>query len=100
MLAYAGLHGADDESLESFYDWGGRRCDDSVPERSPKQPLPGIGLHDSLHGRQAYPELNSFITGLVKYIPGRDYFGAVPSQNRDKFETSPTPLIVEQLLGM
>ena len=28
----------------------------SSPGRSPKQPLPGIGLHDSLHGRQACPE--------------------------------------------
>ena len=25
------------------------------PGRSPKQPLPGIGLHDPLHGRQACP---------------------------------------------
>ena len=28
------------------------------PGRSPKQPLPGIGLHDPLHGRQARPEFN------------------------------------------
>ena len=27
----------------------------SSPGRSPKQPLPGIGLHDPLHGRQACP---------------------------------------------
>ena len=25
----------------------------SSPGRSPQQPLPGIGLHDSLHGRQS-----------------------------------------------
>ena len=32
---------------ESFNDWGGRVYDDSVsPGRSPKQLLPGIGLHD------------------------------------------------------
>ena len=30
------------------------------PGRSPKQPLPGIGLHDPLHGREACPEFNSF----------------------------------------
>ena len=29
------------------------------PERSPKQLLPGIGLHDPLHGRQACTEINS-----------------------------------------
>ena len=30
--------------------------------------------------------------GLVKYVPGRGYFRAVSSQNRDKFVTSPPPL--------
>ena len=30
------------------------------PGRSSKQLLPGIGLHDPLHGRQACPEFNSF----------------------------------------
>ena len=30
------------------------------PVRSPKQPLPGIGLHDPLHGRQACPEFSLF----------------------------------------
>ena len=37
--------------------------------------------------------LNSthFTRGLVKYVSGRDYFRAVPSQNGDKFATSPTP---------
>ena len=28
----------------------------SSPWRSPKQPLPGIGQHNPLHGRQACPE--------------------------------------------
>ena len=27
---------------------------------------------------------------MVKYVPGRGYFRAVPSQNGDKFVTSPT----------
>ena len=31
------------------------------------------------------------IRGLVKYIPDRGYFRAVPSQNGDKFVTSPPP---------
>ena len=30
--------------------------------------------------------------GLVKYVPGRGYFRAVPSQNGDKCVTSPPPL--------
>ena len=29
--------------------------------------------------------------GLVKYISGRGYFHAVPSQNGDKFDSSPPP---------
>ena len=33
---------------------------------------------------------SSYLTrGLIKYFPGRDYFRAVSSQNRDKFVTSP-----------
>ena len=28
------------------------------PGRSPKQPIPGIGLHDPLHGRQACSKFN------------------------------------------
>ena len=38
-----------------------------------------------------------FTRGLVKYVPGRGYFRAVPFQNGDKFATSPTPPIVERL---
>ena len=44
---------------KSFNDWMGRGYTDSVPGVSPKQPLPGVGLHDPLHGWQACPELNS-----------------------------------------
>ena len=32
----------------------------SFPGRSPKQPLPGMRLHDSLHGRQACPKFIAF----------------------------------------
>ena len=38
-----------------------------------------------------------FTRGLVKYVPGMGYFRAVPSQNGDKFATSPTPPIFERL---
>ena len=33
--------------------------------------------------------------GLVKSVPGRSYFRAVPSQNGDKYVTFPPPPIVE-----
>ena len=45
---------------------GGEDTTIPSPGRSPKQPLPGIGLHDPLHGRQACPEFNSVHQGLVK----------------------------------
>ena len=35
------------------------------------------------------PNSADFIRGLVKYVPGRGNFRAVPSQNGDKFVTSP-----------
>ena len=37
------------------------------------------------------PNLSHFTRGLAKYVPGRGYFRAIPSQNRDKYVTSPTP---------
>ena len=68
----------------------------SSPGRSPKQPLPGMRLPDPLHGRQAAPNLSHLTRGLLKYVPGRGYFRAVPSQNGDKYVTSPPrPPIVE-----
>ena len=36
------------------------------------------------------PNSSHFTRGLVKHVPGRGYFRAVPSQNGDKFATSPT----------
>ena len=39
---------------------GGGDTTISSPRRSPKQPLPRIGLHDPLHGPQACLEFNSF----------------------------------------
>ena len=37
------------------------------------------------------PNSSRLTRGLVKYVPGGDYFRAVPSQNGDKFVTSPPP---------
>ena len=69
------------------------------PGRSPKQPLPGIRLHDPLHGRQACPEFNSFHYELVQICPGKGYFRAVPSRNGGKNVRSPSPPIVERVGG-
>ena len=41
------------------------------------------------------PNLSHLTRGLVKYVPGRGYFRAVPSQNGDKDVASPSPPIVE-----
>ena len=37
--------------------------------------------------------------GLVKYAPNRGCFRAVPSQNGEKFVTSPPATIVERVAG-
>ena len=37
--------------------------------RSPKQPLPGMRLHDPLHGRQACPKLIAFDQGVGQMCP-------------------------------
>ena len=38
------------------------------------------------------PNSSHLARGSVKYLPGRGYFRAVPSQNGDKYVTSPPPL--------
>ena len=45
------------------------------------------------------PNSSHLTRGFVKYVPGRGYFRAVPSQNWDKHVTSlPPPPIVELVL--
>ena len=68
------------------------------PGMSPEQPLPGIRLHDPLHGRQACPEFNLFRQGVGQICPRKGIFRAVPSQNGDKFALPP-PLFVQRLKG-
>ena len=48
-------------------------------------------------GNLALNPTHSTRRGLVKYVPGKGYFRAVPSQNGDKFVTSPPPSIVERV---
>ena len=63
----------------------------SSPGLSPKQPLPGIELHNPLHDWQACPEFIAFTKGVVKYVTGRGYFRGGSSQNGENVVTSPPP---------
>ena len=78
---------------------GGGNTTISSPGKSPKQPLPGIGLHDPLHGRQASPELKSFYQEIDQLCPREGPFSDRPLPQRGKIATSPTPPIVERLVG-
>ena len=42
--------------------------------RSSKQPLPEIGLHDPLRGRQACPKFSSFHEGVGQISPREGLF--------------------------
>ena len=44
------------------------------PGGSPKQPLPGIGLHDLLHGRKLCPKFNLFQQGVGQIITREGLF--------------------------
>ena len=68
---------------ECFNDWGGGG-DTTIPSpgRSIIQPLQGIGLRDPLHGQQACPNSTHITRGMVKEVPGRGCFHAVPSPKR------------------
>ena len=52
------------------------------------------------------PNSTHFSRGLVKYVPGRDCFRAVPSQSEDNFATSPpqslndSPLLSEIIISL
>ena len=99
---FVGLYVLGKEWRRTYYATGGYSYHDDSNEgggdttivssgRSPKQPLPGIGLHDPLHGRQACPKFNSFHEGIGQISPREGHSSAVPSQNVDKFVTSPPP---------
>ena len=61
------------------------------PGRSPKQPLPGIRLHDPLHGRQACPEFNSFHQGVGQISPRQILFSYHPFPKRRQICDVPAP---------
>ena len=44
------------------------------------------------------PNSSHLARGLVKYVPGRGFFRAVPSQNEDECVTSPPPPPIVELV--
>ena len=61
------------------------------PGRSPKQLLPGIGLHDPLHDRQACPEFNSFHQGVGQLSLREGLFSCPPLPKRGQICDIPAP---------
>ena len=62
------------------------------PGRLPKQPLPGIGLHDPLHGRQACPEFNSYLQRVGQISLQEGLFLCRPLPKRGQMCDTPAPL--------
>ena len=61
------------------------------PGRSLKQFLPGIGLHNPLHGRQAYSEFNSFHEGFGQTSPREELFSCRSLPRRGQICDIPAP---------
>ena len=61
------------------------------PGWSPKQPLPGIGLHDPLHGWQACPEFTSFHQGVGQICLREGLFSCRPLPKRGQIYDVPDP---------
>ena len=93
ILHYAGrvarMH---DDRLPSRSTIGGVG-DTTIPSPgwSTKQPLPGIGLHDPLHGRQACPEFTSFYLGVGRICPREELFSYRPLPKRGQICDIPDP---------
>ena len=75
---------------EGFNDWRGRGCDDFVPGEVTKTVPSGDYMIPYMVGKLA-ANSSHLTRGVVKYVPGRGYFRAVPSQSEDKYVTSPPP---------
>ena len=67
----------------------------SSPGRSSNSPFRGSDYMIPYMVGKLAPNSSHLNKGLVSYVPGRGYFRAVPSQNGDKYVTSPPPPIVE-----
>ena len=77
--------------------WGGGDTTIPSPGRSPKQLLPGIGLHDPLHGRQACPESSSFHHGIGQISSLEEPSSCRLLPKRGQICDIPAPPIVERL---
>ena len=78
-------------AYELFNDWEGGDTTIPSPGRSPKHPLPGIGLHDPLHGRQACPESDSFHQGVGKICTRKGLFSCRSLSKRGQICYIPSP---------
>ena len=63
------------------------------PGWSSKLPLPGIGLHDPLYDRQAYPEFTSFYLWVGQICPREELFSCRPLSKREQICDIPDPPI-------
>ena len=63
------------------------------PGKTPKQPLPGMGLHDPLHGRQACPKFNSFHQRVGQISPPEGLFSCslLPKRGQICYIPAPPP---------
>ena len=66
----------------------------SSPGRSPKRPLPGMRLHDPLHGRQACPKFIAFDQGVGQICPRSGLFSyrSLPKRGQICYTPPPPPL--------
>ena len=88
----------DNRRHELFNDRGGLGYDDSGHgEVTKNSPFRGQDYMIPYMVGKLVPNPTYYTRGLVKYVPGRGYFGAVLSQNGDKFVTSPPLSIVERV---
>ena len=72
------------------------------PGMAPKQPLPGIALHDPLHGRQTCPKFTSFHQGVRQISPpegGAIFVSSPPKTGTNLLHPRPPPPIVERLFA-
>ena len=70
---------------------GGGDTTISSPGRSPKQPLPGLRLHDPPHGRQACPEFIAFDQGVGQIYPRQELFSCRSLLKQGQIRYIPAP---------
>ena len=78
---------------EGFNDWGGRKYDDLVFGEVTKIALPGMRLHDSLHGWQACPQFIAFDKGVGQICLREGLFSyrSLPKRGQNCYIPAPPP---------